>query len=255
MRQRFREEIETLVGAIHFFTRLSVPGRWAHDGAILQRAIVWYPVVGAVVGGGAALIYALTFCLWPKTLAVLAALVFAILATGALHEDGWTDMVGGFAEGGGDRDAVLNSMRQSQLGGHGAVALTVLLVLRFALLVETDSAHVAPLLIAAHAFSRLCAAGVLVTLDYARPDGKAKPFANRIGLGDALLLGVGGALPMCLLPLPGALLAGALAVTMTLWLSYRFRRRLGGYTGDCIGAVQQVAEIAVYVGVVAGAPL
>lgn len=248
---RLRKELDTLVGAVHFFTRLSVPGRWSHDGAILQRAIVWYPAVGVIVGGGAALVYALTLCLWPKTLATLAALVFAILATGALHEDGWTDMVGGFAEGGGDRDAVLNSMRQSQLGGHGAVALTVLLVLRFALLVDTDSAHVAPLLIAAHAFSRLCAAGVLVTLDYARPDGKAKPFGNRIARGDVVLLGVGGLVPMVFLPPSPALLAGVLAVTMTFWLGWRFQRRLGGYTGDCIGAVQQVAEVAVFAGVAA----
>ena len=252
---RLREELDTFVGSIHFFTRLTVPGCWSHDGAILQRAIVWYPAVGAIVGGGTALVYALTLCLWPKTLAVLAALVFAILATGALHEDGWSDMVGGFAEGGNDRDAVLNSMRQSQLGGHGAVALTALLVLRFALLVETDSAHVAPVLVAAHAFSRLCAATVLVTLDYARPDGKAKPFGNRVGLSDALLLGAGGVLPICFLPLRGALLAGTLAVTLTLWLGRRFQRRLGGYTGDCIGAVQQVAEVAVYVGVVVGTPL
>jgi adenosylcobinamide-GDP ribazoletransferase len=242
-----RSELETFLGALRFFTRLPVPGQLGQDGVALEKAIRYYPVVGMIIGAVAAVAFALTSCFWPKTLAVLAAMVAAIYVTGAIHEDGWSDMVDGFG-GGWTKERILDIMRDSCVGSFGATALVVMLLARFFALVEIDLRLVPIALIAGHALSRLCATCVLSALDYARSDGKAKAFSNRLGRGELLLATVTGLLPLLLFSPQQALLGLLLAVLSTLWLARMFKRQIGGYTGDCIGAVQQLAEVAFYCG-------
>lgn len=242
-----RSEVETFLGAIRFFTRLPVPGTLGQDGVALERAIRYFPAVGLIVGCLAALAFAVTSFFWPKTLALLAAMVAGLLLTGALHEDGWCDMVDGFG-GGWEREKILSIMRDSHVGSFGAAGLAMMLLVRFFALIEVDMLLVPVALIAGNAVSRLCATFVLRSLDYARPEGKAKPFSNQLGVGDMIFAGVTALLPVLLLPplqfIPGLILA-ALA---TLWLARLFKRRIGGYTGDCLGAVQQLSEVAFYCG-------
>ena len=103
-------------------------------------------------------------------------------------------------------------------------------------------------LIAGHAVSRLCSTGVFHVLDYARADGKAKPFTDKLGKNDLIFAAVTALLPVLLLSplqsIPALLFAGG----ATFWLWRLFKRRIGGYTGDCLGAVQQLAEVAFYSG-------
>jgi adenosylcobinamide-GDP ribazoletransferase len=242
-----RSELETFLGALRFFTRLPVPGQLGQDGVALEKAIRYYPVVGMIIGAVAALAFALTSCFWPKTLAVLAAITAAIYVTGAIHEDGWSDMVDGFG-GGWTKERILDIMRDSCVGSFGATALVVMLLARFFALVEIDLRLVPIALIAGHALSRLCATCVLGALDYARSDGKAKAFSNRLGRGELLLATVTGLLPLLLFAPQQAFLGLLLAALSTLWLARMFKRQIGGYTGDCIGAVQQLAEVAFYCG-------
>ncbi len=243
----FRSEFETFVGAIRFFTRLSVPGPFGHDSLTLERAIRYYPAAGLIIGAIAALAFTLCSFVWPKTLAVLAAIVAAVYVTGAIHEDGWSDMADGFG-GGWTKERILEIMRDSCVGSFGATALILMLMTRFFTLLEIDSRLIPVVLIAGHAVSRLCATFVLGALDYARTDGKAKAFGNRLGVGELVFATLTAALPLFLFApqqlLPGLLLA-ALA---TLWLARLFKRQIGGYTGDCIGAVQQLSEVAFYAG-------
>ena len=240
-------EIDALVGAIRFFTRLPLTGQRGHGSASLARAMRYFPVVGLVVGGGAALTYALAALVWPKTLAVLAAIALAIYLTGALHEDGWCDMVDGFG-GGASRERVLEIMRDSSVGSYGALALIVLLFGRFFALLEIEAALVAPVLIAGHAVSRLCSTWVMATLDYARPQGKASPFTHRLTRGELALAALPALLPSLWLPRMPAVAGLVLAGLATLWLVRLFKRHLGGYTGDCLGATQQAAELMFYLG-------
>ena len=94
-----REELACFVGAMRYFTRLPVPGAFGHDSNGLERAIRYFPAVGLIVGAIGALVFALTtFCL-PKSVAVLLSMAATRYATGAFHEDGWTDMVDGFGGG------------------------------------------------------------------------------------------------------------------------------------------------------------
>jgi len=244
---QIREEFESFVAALRFFTRLKLPGRTGHGSVALERAIRYFPATGLIIGGIAALVFAATTFFWPKPLAVLAAIAVVIYLTGALHEDGWSDMVDGFG-GGQDREKTLAIMRDSCVGSFGAVALIVLLLARFMALVEMDALQVPLGLIAGHAVSRLCATFVLSALDYARPEGKAKPFSNRLGRGELAFAALCALLPLLFMSprqsIPGVLLA----LAATFWLAHLFKRRIGGYTGDCLGATQQLAEVAFYGG-------
>lgn len=178
---------------------------------------------------------------------MLIAIAAAIGLTGALHEDGWSDMVDGFG-GGWEKQRILDIMRDSRLGSFGAVALVILLLARYVTLLEINAAWLPFALIAGHAFSRLCATGIMATLDYVRAEGKGKPFSNRLGAGEILFLLLTGLWPLSCLPWRQAAAAAALALLATLWLARLFKRNIGGYTGDCLGATQQLAEVAFYAG-------
>ena len=242
-----RSELETLAGAIRFFTRLPLPGTLGQSDIALEKAIRYFPLTGIVIGFIAALVFVVCAFFWPESLAVLAAMAGAMLLTGALHEDGWSDMVDGFG-GGWDKERILAIMRDSRLGSFGAVALVVLLLTRFFCLLEIEPALIPAALIAGHAFSRLCSFSVLATMDYARNEGKAKAFSNRPGTGSVVFAVLSALLPLLLLPWPQVLFAVVLASFATLWLRRLFERGIGGYTGDCLGATQQLAEVAFYAG-------
>lgn len=242
-----RRELEYFFGALRFFTRLPVPAWVGHSSEALDRSARYFPAVGLVVGAIAALVFVAASQIWPTTLAVLAAMASSIYLTGAFHEDGWSDMVDGFG-GGWEKPQVLTIMKDSRIGSFGAVALAMLLLARFATLIEFHPSVTPAVLLAGHALSRFASTTLLRALDYVRDEGKAKPLATRIGwraLGFAALT---AALPLLLLP-PVSVVSGCLfAALATIWLARLFRRRIGGYTGDCLGATQQLSEIAFYAG-------
>jgi adenosylcobinamide-GDP ribazoletransferase len=242
-----RRELEYLFGAVRFFTRLPVPAWVGHSAEMLNHSARYFTLVGLIVGLIGALVFALTSFFFPKTLAVLLAMAATILVTGAFHEDGWADMVDGFG-GGWTRERTLEIMKDSRIGSYGAIALVLLLLAKFMALVELDMLLVAPALIAGHALSRLCATSVMHFLDYARDEGKAKPLATRISLGELAVAGFFGLIALVLLPPLSVITGVLLAAAATAWLTRKFHRRLGGYTGDCLGATQQLAEVAFYLG-------
>ena len=240
-------ELEYFFGAVRFFTRLPVPGWVGHSAEALNHSARYFTLVGLIVGLIGALVFALTSFFFPKTLAVLLAMAATILITGAFHEDGWADMVDGFG-GGWTRERTLEIMKDSRIGSYGAIALVLLLLAKFMALVELDMLLIAPALIAGHALSRLCATSVMHFLDYARDEGKAKPLATRISLGELAVAGFFGLIALVLLPPLSVITGVLLAAAATAWLTRKFHRRLGGYTGDCLGATQQLAEVAFYLG-------
>jgi adenosylcobinamide-GDP ribazoletransferase len=246
-----RNELEYFFGAIRFFTRLPVPTWVGHSSVGLERSTRYFPAVGLIVGAIAALVLVLTSFVWPKTLAVLASMAITQYLTGAFHEDGWSDMVDGFG-GGWGKARILEIMKDSRIGSFGAVALIVLLLAKFFALVEIDLAALPLALIAGHAVSRLCATAVLHRLDYVRDAGKAKALATGIGRGALAFATLTALVPLLFLAprlgLAAPLLGVLGAALATLWLARLFKRQIGGYTGDCLGATQQLAEVAFYAG-------
>ncbi len=232
--------LSDLAAAAAFFTRLPVAG-----GPRLAQASWAFPVVGAGVGLMAGLVYALLDGLgFGHTPAAVLTIAAAILATGALHEDGLADTADGLGARGGPA-ARLAAMRDSHVGTYGVLALVLVTLGRVAALAAIG-APVAVLgaLLAAGAVSRALLAPIMQTLPPARSEGLAadagRPTANGATLAAALAVGLAvlGTGPLTAI---AGLLAAGLAAYMVAALA---RRTLGGQTGDVLGAAQQLSELA-----------
>lgn len=247
MQAGLRRELEYFFGALRFFTRLPVPGWVGHSAETLNHSSRYFPLVGLLVGAIAGAVFLGAAAFFSTITALILSLAATVYLTGAFHEDGWTDTVDGLG-GSFTRSRALEIMRDSRIGSFGSVALCLLLAAKLAALHELPKPLIAPALLAGHAFSRLCANALLRFLDYAREEGKAKPLATRLSSGELLFSALPAVAALFLLPPQAALAAAAGAVLATLFLANKFSRRLGGYTGDCLGATQQLAEVAFYLG-------
>jgi adenosylcobinamide-GDP ribazoletransferase len=242
--------------ALQFFTRLPIP-RWVgFETDWLQHSSRYFPLVGLVVAAIAGGVYALAALLLPAPVAVLLSTAAAIYATGAFHEDGFADMCDGFG-GGLTRERVLDIMKDSRIGAYGAIGIMLLLALKCTVLAGMAPRLVLASLLVAHPCSRLMATALIWRMQYARSEGKSKPLAQHMRNGEFLIACLCALLPLLLVAQQGWLGLDALAcglagmLVATLWLARLFARRLGGYTGDCLGAVQQLSEAAFYLGVLA----
>lgn len=250
-----RAELAYFFGAVRFFTRLPVPGWVGHSAEALNASARYFPAVGLLVGGLAALVYWGAAWLWPPAVAVLLSMATSLYVTGAFHEDGLSDATDGLG-GGWEKLRILEIMKDSRVGSFGVVALWLVLSSKLFLLLSLGAGAVPAALVAGHAFSRGCSTLLLARMDYVRDDllSKAKPLATRLPSG-ALCVAIGfSCLGLLALPWPQALAGSALALLATVWLAGKFQRWLGGYTGDCLGAVQQVAEVAFYLGLLIRLP-
>ena len=223
-----------LVGAVTLLTRLPVGGLAVHPAP--GRCVWAYPVVGLLVGAAGSGVLAAGMAVGlPQAIAVLWALVAAVLLSGGLHEDGLADTADGFG-GGRTTERKLAIMRDSRIGSFGALALLFSLALRGTALAMAP--HPVRALLLASVLGRGAMLLPLLLLRPARPDGLAASLAGRStarllsGLAIAAAAGVWA---------PAA--AGA-ALAATLALSVIARRNIGGYTGDVLGAAEQVAECA-----------
>lgn len=245
--------------ALQFFTRLPIP-RWVgFEPDWLQHAARYFPAVGIVVAVVAAAVYALAAWIWPQPIAVLLSTAAGIYLTGAFHEDGFADVCDGFG-GGNTSERVLEIMQDSRIGAYGAIGISLLLALKCVALSSLPSQAIVTSLLIAHPMSRLASAALIWRLDYVRATGKAKPLAQQMSAVEFCIAAITASLPVAVLGMTGwvswdSVVVGMVAVaSATVWLSIIFLRRIGGYTGDCLGAVQQVAEVALYLGILATMP-
>ena len=243
--------------ALQFFTRLPIP-RWVgFEPAWLHHASRYFPLVGLVVAALAALVYFAAAYLWPTPVAVLLSMAASIYLTGAFHEDGFADMCDGFG-GGMTRERVLEIMKDSRIGTYGAVGAGLLLALKFALLSSFPPITAVAALLVAHPLSRLAAASLIWKLEYARDEGKAKPMAQEMSDAEFAIASACAFAPLALAGSAGclrwsAIVASVLAAfAMATWIGRKCVRRIGGYTGDCLGAVQQLSEVVIYLCLLAG---
>ena len=242
--------------ALQFFTRLPIP-RWVgFDAEWLHQSSRYFPAVGLVVGGTTAMVYAIASLFWPPLVAVLMSTVSGIYMAGAVHEDGFADTCDGLG-GGLTKQRVLEIMTDSRIGAYGAIGIGLLLAVKCTALAALPAGAAIASLLLAHPFSRLAATALIWRLDYVKQDGKSKPLAQRMShpefaIAAASVLAVLTAvLPSGLLP-PVAIAAGICAAAVAaMWLARKCVRRIGGYTGDCLGAVQQLSEAAFYLAALA----
>ncbi len=253
-----KTELTLFLTAVQFFTRLPVP-RWVgHSSAQLNDASRYFPLVGLLIGLICAAKLYVANQVFPFTIAVALSMLAGILATGAFHEDGLADSCDGFG-GGWEKPQVLLIMKDSRLGTDGAVGLGAALGLKFLALCTLPLTAAMAAIIVAHGFSRFLAVTVIFTQSYVRDDdtARAKPAAQSIsstGILFAALFGLAPVAALAFLPFFSwfaLILMVAACVAARAWLGRYFVKRIGGYTGDCLGFMQQVTEIVFYLGAVA----
>lgn len=253
-----KREFEYFFAALRFFTRLPVPSWVGHSPEQLNHAARYFPLMGIVVGAIGALATWLAAAGLPLSLAILLGMAVTLLTTGAFHEDGFADAVDGFG-GGYDKTRILEIMKDSRVGSYGAIAMSLLLLAKFSALLEIGTRHSVAILvlalIAGHAISRLASTTLLYFLDYVREDAlsKSKPLSTQLSFRELLIAVFSASLPAAglyaLWPTTYSFLIALLLVGLiTLWAASYFKRHIGGYTGDCLGATQQIAEVFFYLG-------
>jgi adenosylcobinamide-GDP ribazoletransferase len=249
----WRRERPVFLLALQFLTRLPVTVA-DYTPQAMAASPRYYPAVGVLVGLATGIVFAGAALIWPPVVAALLAVVVGLLITGGLHEDGFADACDGLG-GGRTKERALEIMRDSRIGSYGALGLGLMLGARVAVLATLPVAVVPFVLVAGHAASRGAMLWVMLTSTYARSSGAGSAVAAPIdGAGQrvAAVTVVLALLPMlAVLGLWPTGLAVAGLVAGYLAIRRRFEARLGGYTGDCLGAVQQCSEIGLLLGALA----
>ena len=265
--QRLSYEARLALVAIQFLTRIPIPTFRKYDPQWLHQSSRYFPAVGLLIGILCAGVLWLASLLFTPLVAAVISTAFGIKLTGAFHEDGLADSCDGLG-GGLTRERTLEIMKDSRLGTYGVLGLVSALLLKISLLAAMPLSVAIVALIVGHTASRLLCISLLTLLPYGGEieHAKAKPMAQQLtplqGLYSSGWLILSIVLIALIFPntmlqigLGKWLLALILALVATDYMRRLLRRRLQGYTGDGLGATQQLSEIAIYIGLAASVPL
>jgi len=251
--------------AISFFTRIPVKLSGEVSANMLNEASRYFALVGIFIGAGSALVFYLAVMVLPVEVSLLLAMASSVLLTGAFHEDGWADAWDGFG-GGWTVENKLNIMKDSRLGTYGAAALFFILLIKYqailaliqqdltASTIANEALSIWAILVLGHGLSRVLATSLIADMRYVTEDAnsKVKPLAQTLSRQSYLLLLATGA-AILIFTLPFSLAWQLLVVLLfSRWaLKLWFNKQLGGYTGDCLGAAQQLSEVVIYLALLA----
>ena len=250
--------------AVQFFTRIPITGavaRWmGFEPSWISRCTRFFPLIGLLLGLGLAALFTLLTLIFNQSISIILTTIVGILATGAFHEDGFADFCDGFG-GGQTPERIITIMRDSRIGAYGAIGIVFMLLTKIQLLSSLNSWWVGIAFVVAHSASRGFAVLIMLALPYVEldvahkidPKDGVKPVAAGLGTGDWLPALIIGLLPAMIaawmFDLWAAMSCGLLSAgAISAWLFYALRRRLGGYTGDTLGATQQLSEVFFYLG-------
>lgn len=236
------------LGALGFLTRIRVPN--SALALPLNSTAHFFPAVGIVVGSISALVFVVSSQVLPITVAIWLSIVTTMLVTGGFHEDGLADSADGLG-GGWTKPDVLRIMQDSRVGTYGVLALVTTLVLKAQTLSVIPERHIVGAMIAGHALSRFYAISITYTHDYVRFEGKSKPISHGMTTKQFVFALVTALLTLFLLPWQACLIALVTTFLARQYLAYRMKIRIGGYTGDLLGATQQITEVVFYLSVCA----
>ncbi|MCH2225842.1 MAG: adenosylcobinamide-GDP ribazoletransferase [Crocinitomicaceae bacterium] len=250
-----KDEFQTFLNALQFYTRIPLGKLVKYTPKRLENSIRYFPIIGIIVGGMTSVSVIFFDGLVGTLSAVIIGLLVGVLITGALHEDGLADCCDGFG-GGWTKDRVLAIMKDSTIGVYGAIGLIFLFTLKVSFLWQlyTLSSHCVFIysIVLTQVVSRSTTGLIMLFLDYARSDDSSKSsgVAKRLSFFNTImLLGITGLTfgadhwfligPKMLWMLP-------ILVVLMFLLGFYFKRRIGGYTGDCLGMAQQLSELVIY---------
>ena len=250
-----KEQVKIFFTALMFYSRIPCPSWVDHSEDYLNKATRFFPLIGWIVAAFASIFFLSFDYLLMPSIGIFVSMIATIWITGAFHEDGFADVCDGFG-GGWTKEKILKIMKDSQVGAYGAIGLILILGLKFLLLqglyqlYSFDTWFVVKVFYAGHALSRFAAATFIYTHEYSREDAtsKVKPVSKKISQSELATAGFFGLAPLFLFTelYPWVFLV-IIPVFIAKWqLGRYFQKWIEGYTGDCLGATQQVTEIVVY---------
>src|ERR1044072_6514338 len=225
--------------ALQFLTRLPVPRSLNSSETDIGKAAAFFPLVGVIVGGGAALVFVVLQRVLPLPASVFCAIVFAAFITNGFHEDGLADSFDGFG-GGWTKDRVLEIMRDSRIGTYGTLALIFVRLGKLTLLSSLPVGQPWRRLIVAHRAPGGPTPPLWAWLTYARAEGQGKLVAKQVGALEVVTATATLLVVFLLLPWRAAVVALLATSLVTLLSGLYFRARIQGITGDCLGAANQL---------------
>jgi len=245
-----------LLNAIRFLTVMPTPQSDATPAPDwLARAMMYFPLVGAGIGIVSALVFVIAHHIWSPPVAALLAVTACIALTGALHEDGLADTVDAFG-GGWSVEKRLAIMKDSRIGTYGALTLGLSVALRVAALTMLPIWAGAAALIAVHAAARAMPAFVMNRLAYAGDTAAMKvSYAEAPVRSDEifflLITAAAASIPLAVVSFKSVVVGLLLGALPGALLARWAKRLIGGYTGDVLGAIEQVFEIGFLLGIAA----
>lgn len=241
-----------------FYTRIPCPKNITHNPDYLNKATRYFPFIGWIVGSISFLAFYIFSLFLSTETAVIFAIIISVLTTGAFHEDGFADVCDGFG-GGWTKEKILLIMKDSSIGAYGAIGLVLLFLAKFKLLSESillftnNILLIFLLFISAHSLSRLAAISIVFTHQYSRDDAssKSKPIAKNHSWKEIFGSFFFGLIPLLALTYFNyKVLLAIIPVFITRYfLAGYFQKWIDGYTGDCLGATQQVCEVIYYLSI------
>lgn len=250
-----KNELIYFATALMFFTRIPIPFAVPYSSDIMNRSQKYFAWVGLLVGLINAGVLYLSYHLFNLDIAIVLMMISSVLLTGAFHEDGFTDVCDSFG-GGYGKEKILTIMKDSRVGAYGAVGIVLLFALKFfsiQALGNIDLLKVLGIIVLAHTASRFISGTMIYTHQYVTDIevSKSKPLANTPLDKKALLVSfISVLVSFFLIPDWRLVFAFALAYFGKICMGWYFKKHIGGYTGDCLGAVQQVTEVLFYLGTI-----
>jgi adenosylcobinamide-GDP ribazoletransferase len=241
-----RRIVSLFLGAVAFMTRLPVPQKMQCGPEGLSSAAVFFPLVGLLVSAGAIILNHVFCRIVAHEVVIVIVLVFLVAVTGGFHEDALADAADGFG-GGWGKDQILTIMRDSRVGSFGALAIVLAVLARFVFLNNIPPSRFDSYLVAGQVTCRWTALPLAFFLPPAREQGGQG--ARVAGKITTFTLVLGTLLTVALVGVAlgvKALWVMLAAVVITGVCGAYYRRRIGGVTGDCLGATNQITEVAIY---------
>jgi len=244
-----KNELKLILAAISFFTRISFSSNHIKniDEETLQKSARYFTLIGILIGAVQALVFWGSSFLYSKQLSILFSMIATILLTGGFHEDGFADCCDGFG-GGFTRYKILSIMKDSRVGAFGAIGICLILATKFFAIYEIPSDKIPAIIILGHIISRLSAISLVYIYPYVRDEAasKSNPVVKYFTGKDLCIAGIISIIPFFIIGNLTTFFALIPVFIFTFLLGYYFMKTIGGITGDCLGATQQVTEVIFY---------
>ena len=239
--------VKRFLTALRFLTIIPVPGEQVFRDEDMGKSMAFFPLVGLLIGLVLAGIRYVLGMVLPSPVADILVIAVLVMMTGALHLDGLADTSDGLA-GGKDRERTLAIMRDSRIGSFGVVGLVIILILKAAALIEIPAGIKREALMVMPVLGRWSTVQLATWINYAgKGYGTGLAFTQYVGRKEGLFSTIiTAAIVAVIFGVRGVFVLLTVAV-LTLFLGLFFKKRIGGVTGDIMGAVCEISEVGVLI--------